>query len=36
MDKAVEADSNGNYQDALRLYEQAVEYFLRATRCKSV
>ncbi|PAV81510.1 hypothetical protein WR25_05936 [Diploscapter pachys] len=32
MDTAVEADSNGNYQDALRLYEQAVEYFLRATR----
>ena len=29
-------DKDGKYQEALRSYEQAVEYFLRATKCKSI
>ena len=33
--KATEEDKNGNYAEALRLYEHGVEYFLHAVKCKS-
>ena len=32
--KATEEDKNGNYAEALRLYEHGVEYFLHAVKCK--
>ena len=32
--KATEEDKAGNYEEALRLYEHAVEYFLHAIKCK--
>lgn len=32
--KATEEDRNKNYEEALRLYEHAVEYFLHAIKCK--
>ena len=32
--KATEEDKEENYQEALRLYEHAVEYFLHALKCK--
>lgn len=31
--KATEEDRNKNYEEALRLYEHAVEYFLHAIKC---
>lgn len=33
--KATEEDRNKNYEEALRLYEHSVEYFLHAIKCKS-
>lgn len=33
--KATEEDRNKNYEEALRLYEHGVEYFLHAIKCKS-
>ena len=33
MTKACEEDKNKNYEEALRLYEHAVEYFLHAIKC---
>jgi len=33
--KATAEDKNKNYEEALRLYEHAVEYFLHAMKCKS-
>lgn len=32
--KATEEDRNKNYEEALRLYEHGVEYFLHAVKCK--
>ena len=32
--KATEEDKNKNYEEALRLYEHAVEYFLHVIKCK--
>lgn len=32
--KATEEDRDKNYEEALRLYEHAVEYFLHAIKCK--
>ena len=32
--KATEEDQNQNFQEALRLYEHGVEYFLHAIKCK--
>lgn len=32
--KATEEDKDGNYEEALRLYEHGVEYFLHAIKCK--
>ncbi len=34
MTKATEEDKNKNYEEALRLYEHSVEYFLHAIKCK--
>lgn len=34
--KATEEDRNKNYEEALRLYEHGVEYFLHAIKCKSI
>lgn len=34
--KATEEDRNKNYEEALRLYEHGVEYFLHAIKCKQV
>jgi vacuolar protein-sorting-associated protein 4 len=31
--KATEADQAKNYEEALRLYEHGVEYFLHAIKC---
>lgn len=33
MTKATEEDRSKNYQEALRLYEHGVEYFLHAIKC---
>lgn len=33
--KATEEDRNKNYEEALRLYEHAVEYFLHSIKCMS-
>lgn len=33
--KATEEDANKNYEEALRLYQHGVEYFLHAVKCKS-
>ena len=32
--QAAEEDKNQNYQEALRLYESAVEHFLHAIKCR--
>lgn len=32
--KATEEDKNKNYEEALRLYEHGVQYFLHAIKCK--
>lgn len=32
--KATEEDKNKNYEEALRLYQHAVEYFLHAIKCE--
>lgn len=32
--KATEEDKAKNYEEALRLYQHAVEYFLHAIKCK--
>lgn len=32
--KATEEDKNKNFEEALRLYEHSVEYFLHAIKCK--
>ncbi len=32
--KATDEDKAGNYEEALRLYEHGVEYFLHAIKCK--
>lgn len=32
--KATEEDRNKNYEEALRLYEHGVEYFLHAIKCE--
>lgn len=32
--KATEEDKKKNYEEALRLYEHAVEYFLHSLKCK--
>lgn len=32
--KATEEDKKKNYEEALRLYEHGVEYFLHAIKCK--
>lgn len=34
--KATEEDRNKNYEEALRLYEHGVEYFLHAIKCKYI
>lgn len=34
--KATEEDRNKNYEEALRLYEHGVEYFLHAIKCKDL
>jgi hypothetical protein len=34
--KATEEDRNKNYEEALRLYEHGVEYFLHAIKCESI
>lgn len=34
MTKATEEDKAKNYEEALRLYQHAVEYFLHAIKCK--
>ena len=34
--KATEEDKAGNYEEALRLYEHGVEYFLHAIKCKEL
>lgn len=33
--KATEEDTNKNYEEALRLYEHGVQYFLHAIKCES-
>lgn len=33
--KATEEDKKKNYEEALRLYEHGVDYFLHALKCKS-
>lgn len=33
--KATEEDRNKNYEEALRLYEHGVEYFLHAIKCEN-
>lgn len=33
--KATEEDRNKNYEEALRLYEHGVEYFLHSIKCMS-
>lgn len=33
--KATEEDKAGSYEEALRLYQHAVEYFLHAIKCES-
>lgn len=35
MTKATEEDKAKNYEEALRLYQHAVEYFLHAIKCES-
>lgn len=32
--RATEEDHKKNYEEALRLYENAVEYFLHVVKCK--
>lgn len=32
--KATEEDKNKNYEEALKLYEHGVEYFLHAIKCE--
>lgn len=32
--KATEEDRNKNYEEALKLYESGIEYFLHALKCK--
>lgn len=32
--KATEEDKNKNYEEALKLYEHSVEYFLHAIKCE--
>lgn len=32
--KATEEDRNKNYEEALKLYEHGVEYFLHAIKCE--
>lgn len=32
--KATDEDKAGNYEEALKLYEHGVEYFLHAIKCK--
>lgn len=34
--KATEEDKNKNYEEALRLYEHGVQYFLHAIKCECV
>lgn len=34
--KATEEDKNKNYEEALRLYEHGVQYFLHAIKCESI
>lgn len=34
--KATEEDRNKNYEEALRLYEHGVEYFLHAIKCRFI
>lgn len=34
MTKATEEDKAKNYEEALRLYQHAVEYFLHAIKCE--
>lgn len=34
--KATEEDRNKNYEEALRLYEHGVEYFLHAIKCREL
>jgi hypothetical protein len=34
--KATEEDKNKNYEEALQLYKQSVEYFLLAMKCKYI
>jgi vacuolar protein-sorting-associated protein 4 len=34
--KATEEDRNKNYEEALRLYEHGVEYFLHAIKCENL
>lgn len=36
MTKACEEDKNKNYEEALKLYQHAVEYFLHAIKCKLI
>ena len=33
--KATEEDKNKNYQEALKLYEHSIEYFLHAIKCEN-
>lgn len=33
--KAAQEDKNQNYEEALRLYQAAVQYFLHVVKCKS-
>ena len=34
--KATDEDRNKNFEEALRLYEHAVEYFLHAIKCMCI
>lgn len=34
--KATEEDRNRNFEEALRLYEHGVEYFLHAIKCECI
>jgi len=34
--KATEEDRNKNYEEALKLYESGIEYFLHALKCKFI
>ena len=36
MKKATEADNAGKYEEALRLYEWAVDHFLHSIKCERV